>query len=142
MALLHLFLSVYISGKNADGKDRVAPQTYVSTASNVLANAFSFFLKTALATAFVQYLWRLLRVQTMKVSTIESLFGLKSNVFQMFTSTAIRATPVLCVLSIIMTSMTVAASFPPGAINVVSIQRTAYNSVLVPIFNASFVSSY
>lgn len=140
MALLHLWLFIYISGKNADGLDRVAPQTYISTSSNILANAFSFFLKTALATAFVQYLWRLLRVQTMTVSTIEALFGLKSNIFQIFTSATIRATPVLCVLSVMMTSMAVVVSFPPGAINVVSVQRTSYNPAVVPTFNASFVS--
>ncbi|KAF7960778.1 hypothetical protein EAE96_000451 [Botrytis aclada] len=140
-ALLHLFLFIYISGKAADGEDKVAPQTYISTASNILANAFSFFLKAALATSFVQYLWRLLRVQSMKISTIDALFGLKSNPFQMFTGAAIRAAPVLCVLSILMVSMTVAVSFPPGAINVVTIQRTSYNSVVVPTFNASFMGN-
>ncbi|KAF7953504.1 uncharacterized protein EAE97_000903 [Botrytis byssoidea] len=140
-ALLHLFLFIYISGKAADGKDRVAPQTYISTASNILANAFSFFLKTALATSFVQYLWRLLRAQSMKISTIDTLFGLKSNPFQICTGAAIRAAPVLCVLSIMMASMTVAVSFPPGAINVVTIQRTSYNSVVVPTFNASFMGN-
>ncbi|KAM3158469.1 hypothetical protein ABEW05_000919 [Botrytis cinerea] len=140
-ALIHLFLFIYISGKAADGKDRVAPQTYISTASNILANAFSFFLKTALATSFVQYLWRLLRVQPMKISTIDTLFGLKSNVFQTLTGAAIRAAPVLCVLSIMMASMAVAVSFPPGAINVVTIQRTSYNSVVVPTFNASFMGN-
>ncbi|KAF7888207.1 uncharacterized protein EAF02_002748 [Botrytis sinoallii] len=131
-AFLHLFLFIYISGKAADGEDRVAPQTYISTASNILANAFSFFLKTALGTSFVQYLWRLLRVQSMKISTIDTLFGLKSNPFQMLTGAAIRAAPVLSVLSIMMASMTVAVSFPPGAINVITIQRTSYNSVVVP----------
>ncbi|TGO65516.1 hypothetical protein BCON_0002g01010 [Botryotinia convoluta] len=140
-ALLHLFLFIYISGKAADGEDRVAPQTYISTASNILANAFSFFLKTALATSFVQYLWRLLRVQSMKISTIDTLFGLKSNPFQICTGAAIRAAPVLSVLSIMMASMTVAVSFPPGAINVVTIQRTSYNSVVVPTFNASFMGN-
>ncbi|KAJ8066050.1 hypothetical protein OCU04_005142 [Sclerotinia nivalis] len=140
-ALLHLFLFIYISGKAAEGKDRVAPQTYISTASNLLANVFSFFLKTALTTSFVQYLWRLLRVQTMKVSTIDSLFGLKSNIFHMFTAATIRAAPVLCVLSIIMASMTIAVSFAPGAINVVSIQRTSYDSIVVPTFNASFMGN-
>lgn len=78
----------------------------------------------------------------MKISTIDTLFGLKSNVFQTLTGAAIRAAPVLCVLSIMMASMAVAVSFPPGAINVVTIQRTSYNSVVVPTFNASFVSSY
>ncbi|KAF7863980.1 hypothetical protein EAF04_006945 [Stromatinia cepivora] len=140
-ALLHLFLFIYISGKAAEGKDRVAPQTYIFTASNILANVFSFFLKTALGTSFVQYLWRLLRVQTMKVSTIDSLFGLRSNIFHMFTGAAIRASPVLCVLSIIMASMTITVSFPPGAINIVSVQRTSYNSVVVPTFNASFMGN-
>ncbi|APA09459.1 predicted protein [Sclerotinia sclerotiorum 1980 UF-70] len=140
-ALLHLFLFIYISGKPAEGKDRVAPQTYISTASNLLANAFSFFLKTALTTSFVQYLWRLLRVQTMKVSTIDSLFGLRSNIFHMFKGATIRAAPVLCVMSAIMASMMIAVSFTPGAINVVLVQKTSYDSIFVPTFNASFMGN-
>ncbi|CAD6442184.1 4d2da6d9-d8d8-4646-be44-2d3992c008b1 [Sclerotinia trifoliorum] len=140
-ALIHLFLFIYISGKPAEGKDRVAPQTYISTASNLLANAFSFFLKTALTTSFVQYLWRLLRVQTMKVSTIDSLFGLKSNIFHMFKGATIRAAPVLCVMSAIMASMTIAVSFTPGAINVILVHKTSYDSILVPTFNASFMGN-
>ncbi|RAL61769.1 hypothetical protein DID88_002833 [Monilinia fructigena] len=77
----------------------------------------------------------------MTVSTIEALFALKSNLFQMFTGATIRATPVLCILSVMMTSMGVAVSFPPGAINVVSVQRTSYNPVVVPTFNASFMGN-
>ncbi|KAI9648250.1 hypothetical protein NHQ30_002882 [Ciborinia camelliae] len=59
----------------------------------------------------------------------------------MFNGAAIRATPVLSALSILMTSMTVAISFPPGAINVVLVQRTSYDSVVVPTFNASFMGN-
>lgn len=142
MAFVHLFLFRYIDGKKADGPDRVAPQTYISTASNILANAFSFFLKSALTIAFVQHLWHLMRVQTMKISTIETLFGIKSNPLQIVTSAAIRSTPALCVISIIMSGMAIAASFPPGAINVISTQIISYQVVPVPTFNASFVSPF
>ncbi|KAM0160761.1 hypothetical protein ACHAPG_002825 [Botrytis cinerea] len=141
MAFVHLFLFRYIDGKKADGPDRVAPQTYISTASNILANAFSFFLKSALTIAFVQHLWHLMRVQTMKISTIETLFGIKSNPLQIVTSAAIRSTPALCVISIIMSGMAIAASFPPGAINVISTQIISYQVVPVPTFNASFMGN-
>jgi hypothetical protein len=44
IAVAHAILFWYIDGKLADGPDRVAPQTYISTASNLLGSYFRFFL--------------------------------------------------------------------------------------------------
>jgi hypothetical protein len=44
IAVTHAILFWYIDGKLADGPDRVAPQTYISTASNLLGSYFRFFL--------------------------------------------------------------------------------------------------
>lgn len=138
--MIHLILFRTLDGKDADGPLRIAPQSYVSTASNILANAFGIALKASLAIAFSQYLWHLFRVQTMKISTIELLYSIRSNPFQIFRIATLRATPTLCALALIMSLSTIAISFPPGAITISVAPRTSYRPVVVPSFNASFVS--
>ncbi|KAG0651198.1 hypothetical protein D0Z07_2001 [Hyphodiscus hymeniophilus] len=140
IAVLHLVLFRYLDGKEADGPNEVAPQSYISTASNILSNVFGFFLRAALAVAFIQYLWHLLRIQTMRVSTIELLFSIRSNPLILFRPAALRATPLLFALSIIMWASQIVTSFPPGAITVITTQKTSFGMVVVPSFNASFVS--
>ena len=140
IAIAHLLLFRYLDGREADGPHEVAPQSYISTASNILANTFGFFLRAALAVAFVQYLWHLLRATTMKVSTIELLFSIRSNPFVLLRPAALHATPALFALSIVMWASQIVTSFPPGAITVVTTQKTTFGMVTVPTFNASFVS--
>lgn len=139
IAVAHLVLFQYLDGKEADGTNRIAPQAYITTASNILANAFGFALRASLAVAFCQYLWRLFRVQAMKVSTIELLYAIRTNPFQLFRLAVLRATPTLCALAAVMWVSQVVTSFPPGAISVTSTQTTSFSSVEVPFFNASFV---
>lgn len=140
IAIAHLLLFRYLDGKETNGPHEVAPQSYISTASNILANTFGFSLRTALAVAFVQYLWHLLRVSTMKVSTIELLFSIRSNPFILLRPAALRATPLLFALSILIWASQIAISFPPGAITVATAHRMSNRTVNVPTFNASFVS--
>jgi hypothetical protein len=140
IALAHLILFKYIDGKQADGPHRVAPQSYITTASNILANTFGFALRASLSVVFVQYLWHLLRVQTMKVSTIELLFAIRSNPFQIFRMATLAATPTLCLLATFIWALQVITSFPPGAITVITAQQASYETLSVPTFNASFVS--
>ena len=141
IALAHLILFKVIDGKPADGPNRAAPQSYVTTASNIMANSFGFFLRAALSVAFAQYLWHLFRVQTMKVSTIELLFAIRSNPFQIFRKSTLAASPVLCILAAFMWALQVITGFPPGGITVVTIQHASYETLTVPTLNASFVSS-
>lgn len=75
----------------------------------------------------------------MKVSTIELLFTIRTNLFMLFRTAVIRAAPVLCLLALLMWGSQVATSFPPGAITVTTAQRVTYNMISVPTFNASFV---
>ncbi|KAH6711443.1 hypothetical protein BKA61DRAFT_676647 [Leptodontidium sp. MPI-SDFR-AT-0119] len=141
LAIAHLILFMYLDGKEADGPDRIAPQAYVTTASNILANAFGFSLRASLAIAFVQHLWHLLRVTSMKVSTIEALFCVRANPFLLFKAAVIRATPLLCGLASIMWASQLVTSFPPGAISVASSQTLSFVDIQVPFFNASFMGN-
>ncbi|KUJ24318.1 uncharacterized protein LY89DRAFT_727350 [Mollisia scopiformis] len=141
LAVVHLILFRYIDGKEADGPNRIAPQAYISTASNILANAFGFSLRASLAIAFVQRLWLLLRAQTMKVSTIEALFSIRSNPLMLFKPAAIAATPLLCILALVMWITQFVTGFPPGAITVVSVQKSTFGTVNIPSFNASYMGN-
>ena len=140
IAIAHLLLFRYIDGKEADGPDRVAPQSYITTASNILANLFGFALRAALAIAFAQYLWHLFRVSTMKVSTIELLFTIRTNLFLLLRPAVIHASPVLFALAALMWASQVVTSFPPGALTVIASQKTTYAMRSVPTYDAAYVS--
>ncbi|KAI6717025.1 hypothetical protein JHW43_000491, partial [Diplocarpon mali] len=66
LAVFHLGVFQYLNGKAADGPDQIASQGYIATASNFLADAFGCAWRAALAVAFVQCLWHLLRTTTME----------------------------------------------------------------------------
>lgn len=137
--MTHLLVFQYLDGKEADGPNQAIPQTFLSTISNILANFFGFSLRGALALAFAQYLWRLLRIETMKVSTIELLFNIRTNLLVLLRPAALKATPILFALAVLMWSSQVVISFPPGALTIQSAQRISYTEINVPTFNASFV---
>ncbi len=141
VAFTHLIFFNYINGKEADGQARIAPQSYVTTLSNFLANTFGFLLRASLGVAFAQHLWYILRVSALEVSTIEELFNLRSNPLLQFKPSALRATPLLCALAAVMWVSQFVTSFPPGAITVTSVQQTSFELTDVPWFDASYVSA-
>jgi hypothetical protein len=53
---LHFALFRFLDGKQADGSRKTVSQSYVSTASNILAFGFQLCLQLSLGTVFVQYL--------------------------------------------------------------------------------------
>jgi hypothetical protein len=78
----------------------------------------------------------------MKVSTIELLFNIRTNLLVLLRPAALKATPILFALAILMWSSQVVISFPPGALTIESTQRVSFNEINVSTFNASFVSDY
>jgi hypothetical protein len=68
---------VILDGKPAEGQGSMA-QSYVATLSHFFGLAFRTTLGGALAVAFTQYLWRLLRSKAMEVSSTELLFKVTS----------------------------------------------------------------
>jgi hypothetical protein len=90
-------------------------QSYVATLSHFLGLAFRTTLCASLAVAFTQYLWRLLRVKTMGVSSIEFLFKITSNPLLLTVPEVVRAAPILFVLALFTWILPVAVTFPPGA---------------------------
>src|SRR6266487_990173 len=78
IASIHLTLFRYLDSEIAEGAGQVVQQSYVTTASNILASGFQVSLQICLGSIFVQYLWYILRQSVLPVSTIEALFTLRS----------------------------------------------------------------
>lgn len=135
IAVIHLLTFKYLDGKQTDG----IPQSYVTTASSIMANLFGASLTAALAIAFTQWLWRLMRRTPTKVATIELLFTIRTNPFLLFRPAVIRCTPVLFLCALLTWSIYIATSLPPGALTVQLSERTYFQMVRVPTFNASEV---
>lgn len=139
LAFTHLGLSLYLDGQSADGKHRAAPQSYVSTASVILANGFGLSLNASLAVAFTQYLWYILRTSTLKVATIDSFFGLRANILMLFDRLVIAKGPILVAIALLIWAIQIVVSFPPGSLTVRSTTMTLDQTMKIPTFNASFV---
>lgn len=135
LAIIHLWSFRYLNGKRIDK----FPQTYVTTASNVTATLFGASLAAALAIAFTQCLWRLMRRSPMKVETIELLFTIRTNPFLLPRPAVIRSAPALFFCALLSWSTYIVTSFPPGALTVQSTRRSNFAMVAVPTFNASDV---
>lgn len=138
-ALLHLFLLEFLDGTLADGPNEKAPQTYVTTASQILANVFQICLQASLSTSSVQCLWYTLRHSTLRISTIDSLFLLRFAPLS-FKWSALRAAPQLILLVVLIWAIYVATIFPPGTLTVKQTTGLTNYPLIVPNFNASFVS--
>lgn len=138
-AISHLCVFLYLNNKQAEGEGRAAPQNYVSTASNILSNAFGFSLMVSLAIAFTQNLWYILRNSTLKVSTIESFFTLRTNPFRLF-DRSVFTQPLLVFIAIFIWSIQIAASFPPGALTITNGNKMWNQTIDVLTFNPSFVN--
>lgn len=109
------------------------------TTSNILANVFALSLNTALAYAFCQHLWWILRRSHLKISTIEVLFSLRLNPLLLRHGEAIAAAPLLFLIAILIWAVRIAVSFPPGALTIITADQTTYSLVQVPGFDNSKV---
>lgn len=116
-------------------------QTYITTTSNLLAYLFTASIKIALAVAFAQHLWHIMRRSEMKVSTIEMLFSIRSNPLRLFRINSIKKTWILFSLAVLLYIIPIATSFPPGALTVRSTSPVEIVPSKVPTYNGSFVSS-
>ncbi|KAH9223311.1 hypothetical protein DL95DRAFT_454082 [Leptodontidium sp. 2 PMI_412] len=141
LAALHLVLFRYLDELPAEGPDRKIQQSYVTTASNILATGFQVFLQASLGCSFVQYLWYLLRARTLRVAAIENLFVLRSQIFFLFRMSNLRTAPVLVFLAGFIWALYIVTSFPPGALTVEPANFTKVVPMVVPTFNASFIGN-
>jgi hypothetical protein len=131
---------IHIDRKPAEGPNRIAPQSYIITTSNILATAFSASLRGALALAFAQYLWHILRLSALRVSAIETLFSIRANPLLLMSPSAVKASPVLLAMAVLMWCLPILVAFPPGALTVTVVVEKSFEMVQVYSFEPSFVS--
>lgn len=100
--------------------DDLAPirQSYVTASSLVLANLFRATLLGSVGICFAQMLWRMLRDQSFRVSTIESLFQMRSNPLALASLHVMREGTLLFLIAGFMWVVPVAVTFPPGALTI------------------------
>jgi hypothetical protein len=125
----------YLDGKPADDK-RYLAQRYVTSMSLLIVAAFKASLCSALAIAFTQRMWKILRNEALRVSSIESLHGVRFNLFLLGKWRVFYATPLLYLKAIIMLLLAIAILFPPSALTLVNHQFEEENVRLVPTYKA------
>lgn len=141
VAALHAIFYQVLTGTPTDGPESRVPQTYETTISVILSSTFTLLIHFCLGLSFTQYLWYILRRQPLAILTIEHIFTLRSNPLSLFDRTVFRRARPLVMVAIIYWFASIAMSFPPGAITVVSsLQEVHVLNADVPTFNASDVS--
>lgn len=84
-----------------------------------MANVVGLLLRVSLGCVFTQYLWRLLRDNSLETSTIEDLFTMRSNVLALGRAFGRREAWILVLNALFLWSIPITVSFPPGAITIV-----------------------
>ncbi|KAF2095130.1 hypothetical protein NA57DRAFT_79617 [Rhizodiscina lignyota] len=97
-----------------------------------MANAIGILLQISLGSAFTKYLWRLVRLAYYRTAFLDDLFSMRSNPLALFRVLAKRKAVILILLSLFLWTISVAVSFPPGAVTVE--QATQKSEAAVPSF--------
>ncbi|KAF2502749.1 hypothetical protein BU16DRAFT_498544 [Lophium mytilinum] len=140
IAVIHLTVFVFLDRKRTDGPHSI-PQSYVAALSHLLGLLFRATLCSSLTVAFTQCLWHLMRIKTVKISSIDMLFQITKNPFLLVQPEVVKTAPILFILALFTLLLPLAITFPPGALIVVpSSVRSNYNAT-VPTYNGSFMGN-
>lgn len=140
IALLHLGMFLLLHHKPAQGHKSI-PQSYVATASNILASLFAISLNTALSISFTQHLWRVFRKYALKGSTVEALYTVLSDPTSFFTREGARRAPFVLLIALLIWTTSIATSFPPGGLTVGNNVLQHFTNTTVPTFDPSYIGS-
>lgn len=140
LAIAHLVIYLKLDGRLTSG-DGLPSQTYISSVSTFLVNAFGASLVVALGFAFTQCLWRLYRTQPLTVKNVETLYCLRWSPSLLLDWTAWAAAPFMCLLASTMLFLAIARIFPPGALTIVPRDLVNSTNRAVPTFKSDFVGN-
>ena len=118
--------------------DSIISQGWATRISVIFTRVFSISLSIALGTAYTQLLWRRLRRTALKISTIDRLFSMSSNPLKTLHSSGITNAPTLWLAAVFLPCVPIAAIFPPGALEVVSILNTTSFDWPVPTYDFNY----
>jgi hypothetical protein len=135
LSVSHLSMFIYLDNKPIS----IYRQSYVTTASTILASAFCLSVQVALGVAFTQKLWNILRKSPQTVRATERLFQMRGNLFSIFNFTTIRSAPLLVIIVAVVWGLQIATTFPPGALTIVQRSQEMTESRTVTTLNLSFV---
>lgn len=103
-----------------------------------MARIFSTFLSISAATAYYQLVWRRLRSQTVKVSTIDAMLSLTSNPLRLLSLNLFRH-PAICLFGLLLPLIPIGAIFPPSSLVVLLAPNPSIlSSVIVPTFDINY----
>jgi hypothetical protein len=125
----------YLNGKPADSTTYLTQQ-HVTWLSLLLVTSFRASLCTSLAIAFTQHMWKVLRHKALRVSSIESLHGVRYNPLLLGKWRLLLATPVLYMMALVIWLLTIAVLFPPSALTITLRSFDKIEPLLVPTFDA------
>ncbi len=132
--MAHFLFFHFIDGRGISNAFALR-QSHVATFSLLLITAFRAVIVAALGICFTQYLWYTVRTRCLKISLIEDLFQIRSNVFELANLKNFRQAPVLFLAATLSWLVPLATIYPPGALTVQSELYTSLTNVNASIMN-------
>lgn len=117
LALIHYVFFKLLDGRHTDDAS-VPRQSQISMVSLLLVTGFRASIVIVLGICFTQYLWYLLRFRCLKLSLIEDLFQIRSNVVGIARLQVLRQTPLLFLVAVLSWLVPLAMVYPPGALTI------------------------
>jgi hypothetical protein len=87
-------------------------------------------------------MWKILKTEAIRVSSIESLHGVRHNPLLLAEWRVLRAAPVLYLMAALMWLIAIIILFPPSALTIIPHRFEKQQPTLVPTFSASYGQDY
>jgi len=88
--------------------------------------------------SFTQYMWRIFRTQSTKISTVEKLYQLPHNFFLLFCIKSLAKAPALFLLALSTWLVPIATIYPPGALTIASTPFSSNEQMVVPSYDPNY----
>lgn len=131
----HLFYCRYLDGKLVS---ETVSQTWNNAINTAFVRLFSWMVAGAAGASFTQLLWHYLRVKPTKISTIDSLFTLASTPLNLVNLDNLLYSPVLWLFGALFPLISVATTFPPGALIVGAISSIRSGPIDITALDAAY----
>jgi len=95
-----------------------------------MASGVGLLVRVSLGSASTQYLWRLVRTTFYRTAFLDDLFSMRTNVLPLLRVLAKREAGTLVILVLFIWSISIAVSFPAGAVSVEQATRVSNANVL------------
>jgi hypothetical protein len=118
LAILHFVFFKVFNGQDVAAAPADFQQSHVSAISLLFVTGFRAAITSVLGIGLTQYLWHILRTETLRIGLIEDLFQIRSNVLSLLNPKVIQRTPLLFLVVLFSWLLPLATIYPPGALTV------------------------